>query len=130
MAENATIFMPDISGYTQFISTTDPEHSSHIINELPELLVESNPMNCTLSEVEGDALLFYNKDECTEMFQTFHTQLKLIERDSICQCDVCQTASKLTLKFIVHYGTIKEIRISRFTKASGLAMIVAHRLLN
>jgi len=63
------------------------------------------------------------------MFKKFHAHLKVIERDSICQCGACQTASNLTLKFVVHYGPIKEITISRFTKASGLDMIVAHRLL-
>jgi len=49
-----------------------------------------------LSEVEGDALLLYQKGkpieadalvrQCLSMFESFHTQLKLIERDSICQC--------------------------------------------
>jgi hypothetical protein len=139
MTENATIFIPDISGYTEFLSRTELEHSAHIINELMELLVEANTSDCTLAEVEGDALLFYRKGEpmsremlisqCLEMFRVFHTRLKLIERDSICQCGACQNATDLTLKFVVHYGPIKEIRISHFTKASGLDMIIAHRLL-
>ena len=139
MSENATIFIPDISGYTQFVSTTELAHSSHILNELLEVLVEANDSNCTLSEIEGDALLFYNKGEpiqletmmeqCIHMFQAFHTQLKVIERDSICQCGACQTASDLTLKFIVHYGAIQEIKVLQFTKASGLDMIIAHRLM-
>jgi hypothetical protein len=63
IAENATIFIPDSSGYTDFISTTELEHSSHIINELLDLLVQSNATACTLAEVEGDALLFYRKGE-------------------------------------------------------------------
>jgi hypothetical protein len=63
MTENATIFIPDISGYTDFMSTTELEHSSHIINELLDLLVQSNATACTLAEVEGDALLFYRKGE-------------------------------------------------------------------
>ncbi|MCI0554827.1 MAG: DUF2652 domain-containing protein [Anaerolineae bacterium] len=139
MTENATIFIPDISGYTDFMSKTELEHGSHIINELLELLVESNRTDCTLSEVEGDALLFYHKGEpiamaemtrqCLDMFQNFHARLKLIERDSLCQCGACQTASRLTLKFIIHYGAIKEIKVANFIKASGLDMIIAHRLL-
>jgi hypothetical protein len=63
------------------------------------------------------------------MFQRFHTLLQVIERDSICQCGACQSASNLTLKFIVHYGAIKEIKVANFVKASGLDMIIAHRLL-
>jgi hypothetical protein len=139
MTDYATIFIPDISGYTEFLSKTELDHSSHIINELLELLVESNSTDCTLSEIEGDALLFYLKGEpiafdemtrqCLEMFQNFHSRLKLIERDTICQCGACQSASDMTLKFIVHYGTIKEIKVANFSKASGLDMIIAHRLL-
>ena len=139
MPDYATILIPDISGYTEFLSKTELDHSSHIINELLELLVESNRTDFTLSEIEGDALLYYRKGQavafdgitrqCLEMFNNFHSQLKLIERDSICQCGACQSASNLTLKFIIHYGAIKEIKVANFSKASGLDMIIAHRLL-
>ncbi len=139
MLENATIVIPDISGYTEFLTKTELEHSSNIINELLELLVDSNNIELTLAEVEGDALLFYRKGNPIElealirqaivMFENFHKQLKLIERNSICLCGACQTVSHLGLKFIIHYGTIKELRVSRFTKASGVDMVVAHRLL-
>ena len=44
-------------------------------------------------------------------------------------CGACQTASNLTLKFIVHFGYIKEIKVAQFVKATGIDMIVAHRLL-
>ena len=139
MALNASIFIADISGYTEFLSSTELEHSSHIINELLKVLVESNTTDLTLAEIEGDALLFYRTgeplsfDEMTHqvivMFSNFHTRLKIIERDSICQCGACQTASNLSLKFVVHYGAIQEIRISNFVKASGIDMIIAHRLM-
>jgi hypothetical protein len=89
--------------------------------------------------VEGDAVLFYKKgdavprkeiiEQCIEMFTNFHRHLKAIERDSICRCGACTTASNLTLKFIVHFGTIQEISVSNFLKATGADMIVAHRLM-
>jgi hypothetical protein len=63
------------------------------------------------------------------MFENFHKQLKIIERDTVCPCGACQTASDLSLKCIVHYGTIKEIKVAHFTKATGLDMVIAHRLL-
>ncbi len=37
--------------------------------------------------------------------------------------------SNLSLKFIAHYGKLKEIKVSHFTKASGVDMVIAHRLL-
>lgn len=139
MAESATILIPDISGYTEFLTKTEIVHSSHIINELLEAILAANRGEFVLSEVEGDALLLYRKgnpvaadaliQHCVSMFESFHNQLKLIERDSVCQCGACKGASNLTLKFIAHYGTIHEIKVSQFTKCSGLDMIVAHRLL-
>ena len=139
MADKATILIPDISGFTDFTSSTELDHSSHIINELLDLIVESNEQGFTLSEIEGDAVLFYRKgeplakkalvDQCISIFNNFHVRLRVIERDTVCQCGACQTATNLTLKFIVHYGDVKEIRVAHFTKATGIDMIIAHRLL-
>jgi len=139
MAEKATILIPDISGFTEFTSTTEIDHAAHIINELLELIVESNTIGLTLAEIEGDAVLFYLKEaspepekltaQCLEIFRNFHQRLKVIERDTVCQCGACQTASNLTLKFIAHFGYIKEIKVAQFVKATGVDMIVAHRLM-
>ena len=139
MAESSTILIPDISGYTEFLTKTELVHSSHIINELLEAILAANSGGFVLSEVEGDALLLYHKGkpieadalvrQCLGMFESFHTQLKIIERDSVCQCGACKTASNLTLKFIAHHGMVQEIKVMQFTKCSGLDMVVAHRLL-
>jgi hypothetical protein len=139
MAEKATILIPDISGFTEFTAKTELDHSSHIITELLDLIVRSNELGFTLAEIEGDAVLFYRKGEpppkknlveqCLAMFKNFHSQLKIIERDAICQCGACQTATNLSLKFILHFGEVKEIKVAQFTKATGLDMIIAHRLL-
>lgn len=61
MAESATILLPDISGYTESLTKTELEHSSHIINELLEAILAANNGEFVLSEVEGDALLLYHK---------------------------------------------------------------------
>ena len=139
MAEQAIILIPDISGFTDFTSSTEIDHSAHIITELLELIVESNDTEFTLAEIEGDAVLFYRKgeplqreqlvDQCLSMFSNFHRQLKVIERDTVCQCGACQSAVNLTLKFIAHFGYIKEIKVAQFVKATGVDMIIAHRLL-
>src|SRR3982751_6503537 len=100
MAEQAIIFIPDISGFTDFTSVTEIDHSVHIITELLELIIESNETGFTLAEIEGDAILFYRKgaplqreqliDQCLSMFSNFHRQLMVIERDTVCQCGACQ----------------------------------------
>jgi len=96
MTSPATILIADISGYTHFVSNTALEHSSHIVNELLEIIVEGNELGLTVSEIEGDAVLFYLKGDaipcddlvrqCVTTFEAFHTHLKTIDRDAVCQC--------------------------------------------
>ena len=139
MADSATILIPDISGYTEFLTQTELVHSSHIVNELFEAILAANEGEFELSEVEGDALLLYRKGKpieadalvqlCLSMFESFHKQVKLIERDAVCQCGACKTATNLSLKFIAHHGVVQEIKVRQFTKCAGVDMIVAHRLL-
>ena len=57
MSQSATILIPDISGYTEFLTKTELVHSSHIINELLEAILAANGNEFVLSEVEGDAIL-------------------------------------------------------------------------
>ena len=42
MNESALIFIPDISGYTEFLTTTEIKHSKHIISELLEIIIAGN----------------------------------------------------------------------------------------
>jgi hypothetical protein len=116
MAEKALILIPDVSGFTDFTRTTEIDHAAHIIAELLEVMIAAEDTGFTLAEVERDALLMYRKgdplprsvlvDQCQWIFDAFHRQLMVIERDTVCQCGACQGASGLTLKFVAHYGFI------------------------
>ena len=139
MESQALIFIPDISGYTKFITETENKHSKHIITELLEVIIGANTLKLQVSEIEGDAVLFYRKgdppklndllSQVKEMFLAFHTQIKVIQRDNICQCGACRTAVELTLKFITHFGILDEISVQNFSKIMGGDVILAHRLL-
>jgi hypothetical protein len=133
------IFIPDISGFTNFVNNTAIEHSQHIISELLEIIIESNKLGFTISEIEGDAILFYKKDniphfeqifeQTKEMFIRFHSHLKDIEYNNVCQCGACKSASNLSLKFITHVGETQEVNVNKFNKLIGSDLILAHRLL-
>ncbi len=139
MQNPTLIYIPDISGFTEFVNTTAIEHSQHIISELLEIIINANKLNFTISEIEGDAVLFYKKDnlpnvvdiieQSKEMFLLFHRHLYEIERTNVCQCGACKTVSSLSLKFITHLGDIKEVRVKQFNKLIGSDLILAHRLL-
>jgi len=140
MAEtNATILIPDISGFTEFMTTTELSHSSHAINYLIDAILKAVDEEYEVSEIEGDAVLLIKKgpapskkeilDICIKIFNAFHFQRKWMQLYTICPCGACQAIINLTLKFVVHHGPLAEIRVGRFVKQSGTEMIVAHRLL-
>ena len=58
----ALLFMPDISGFTEFVKSTDIQHSQHIVSELLEVLLDANTIGLKMAEIEGDAILFYKDD--------------------------------------------------------------------
>ena len=135
----ALIFMPDISGFTSFIHNTELVHSRHIIGELLELLIDEDQLDLSVSEIEGDAVLFYRFGEAPsleaiarqvrKMYLAFHRHLKVYERDRICECGACTTTNALSIKFVAYYGEITTMKVKQFLKLLGEGVIVAHKLL-
>jgi hypothetical protein len=135
----ATILIPDISGFTEFMTATELSHSSKAINILIDAIVNAVGEEYEVSEIEGDAVLLIKKgpppskkeilDICLKIFNAFHYQRKFLQQYTVCPCNACQEISNLSLKFVVHHGPLSEMKVGRFEKLSGLDMIVAHRLL-
>lgn len=136
---SSLLFLPDISGYTKFVQTTEIEHSQHVIAELLEVLLEANTEDLRLAEVEGDALFFYKQGEIPSqerllaqietMFTAFYSHLKLLEKNRICPCNACATAPDLKLKIIAHSGEIQFLEVGGTSKPFGKQVIEVHRLL-
>lgn len=138
-SEMTLFFIPDISGFTKFVTEVEMEHSAHIIAELLEIIIASNSLGLTVAEIEGDAVFFYRMGEeptfyeITEqvrtMYLNFHQHLKYYERDRICQCGACSTANQLTLKIIHHFGKSTKRKIGHHVKLFGPDVILGHRFL-
>ena len=139
MGQASLLFIPDISGFTEFVKETEIEHSRHIISELLELLIDENELGMTLAEIEGDALFFYKHQDIptqdqllsqiSRMFTRFHGHLKYYEKHRICHCGACRTATNLSLKFVIHAGDFQFIQVKEHKKPYGQCVITAHRLL-
>ena len=139
MANRGLLFIPDISGFTRFINQTEIEHSRLIIQELLGILIDANQIGLEVSEIEGDAILFYKFGESPRleeiykqverMFCDFHRGLGAYELRRFCQCNVCTSAIDLTLKVITHYGEFTGYNVQQFNKLIGKDIIVAHQLL-
>lgn len=139
MENKGLLFIPDISGFTRFVSQTEIEHSRLIIQELLEILLNANQMGLEVSEVEGDAILFYRFGESPnleevykqveKMFCEFHRHLLAYDHRRYCYCKACNAAIDLTLKVITHYGEFAGYSVKNFNKLIGKDVIVAHQLL-
>lgn len=139
MSQNAILFIPDISGFTEFVHHTDINHSRHIISELLELLIDSNTIGLQLAEIEGDALFLYKLENKVDiatlnkqietMYLAFHKHIKRYEFQRICHCGACSSAYNLKLKFVVHHGEIEFIQVKDSKKPYGSHVIQVHRLL-
>lgn len=136
---HSLLFIPDLSGFTQFVTDTEINHSHSIIAELLEIIIDSNQLELTVSEIEGDAVLFYRYQEVPSVgelleqtkktFLAFHRHLRRYEKDRVCNCGACRQAVELSLKIVAHTGDITLIKIKNHQKLYGTAVIAAHRLL-
>jgi hypothetical protein len=135
----ALLFMPDISGFTEFVNNTEIIHAQNIIQEVLELLIDSNQLKLEIGEIEGDAIFFYrlgsppSLDELLQqvavMFTRFHHHLRQYDQQRICPCAACSGALNLKLKVVAHFGEVAGFSIQKQQKVFGRDVIILHRLL-
>jgi len=58
-AKPVLLCIPDISGFTHFMGDIDFELSAKVVPALLNNIIYSNEINLNISEIEGDAVLFY-----------------------------------------------------------------------
>lgn len=142
MAENqanAIVLMPDIGGFTEFISAVEIDHGRHIISELLETLLDNRILRLELSEVEGDALLLFRRGappskgelmaHVSRWFEAFHQNLKQLKTQIFCGCGACQTIPNLSLKVVGHYGHIAHHTVGGRASLFGTDVVLPHRML-
>src|SRR5688572_27363677 len=106
MENRGLLFIPDISGFSKFVNEVEIEHSRFIIQQLLDSLINANDSGLEISEIEGDAILFYEFGEpqkleslypqVEKMFLAFHGYLISYDHRKICQCKACVSAIELS----------------------------------
>ncbi|MFK7783009.1 DUF2652 domain-containing protein [Psychroserpens sp.] len=141
MEENNStlICIPDISGFTRFMSDTNIELSSKVIPALLNEIIYANDIGLKVSEIEGDAVLFFKKgalppfidliNQCKTFFTQFYKQLDVLSKKYSQERGI-DNVPELGLKIILHYGEdVESVQIGSHIKLMGEDVIVAHRLL-
>jgi hypothetical protein len=133
------ICIPDISGFTEFMSETNIELSAKVIPSLLNNIIYSNEINLKVSEIEGDAVLFFRKgdlpsfkdliNQCKIFFTEFCNQLDILSQKYSKEKGI-KNVPKLGLKIVLHFGDdVKSVQIGNRIKLMGEDVIIAHRLL-
>ena len=126
------IFIPDISGFTNFVKSIDMDIGIAITKDLLNAIIDENPLNLQISEIEGDAVLFYKIGKPIPIRNIFSAFLRVRKAfDSKYQSwkRLYNIESDLSLKLILHYGDIKTYNVKGYNKLYGEAIIEAHQLL-
>ncbi len=126
------LFIPDISGFTSLVKKIDMELGVSITKELLTTIIENNPLSLDISEIEGDAILYYKIGDpipMKELFICFEVILEKFQSKYLLFKEQYNIKTDLALKLIVHYGPLSIFTIRNFTKLYGQTVIEAHKLL-
>ncbi|MFC3158646.1 Protein of unknown function [Chryseobacterium arachidis] len=126
------ILIPDFSGFTEFVFNTKLYTGEYIVRQLLSTLIDMNNEYFEISEIEGDAILFYRYDKnpsykkisgmLRSMLNAFTRKVEELSKS-------LSTAIDLSLKFIVHYGKFSQYKIGNFQKLYGKPIVEAHQML-
>lgn len=131
----AFFFLPDISGFTNFIQNTNLKEGARLIHDLLEVIIDSNILDLEIAEIQGDAIWFYKlgapvsiselEKQTIKTFTDFQAALTEMEEKH----ELLAGAKDLTLKIIVHYGRISTTTVKGTLKLIGTNSVIAHRIL-
>jgi uncharacterized protein YndB with AHSA1/START domain len=134
------LVIADITGYTQFLTTSELEHANGIISELLNAVIASIQAPLTVSSVEGDAVFMYGAmpegmagqtvlESVELLYCAFAGSLETMTLNTTCRCNACANISSLGLKIVMHCGEFAKTEIGGRETLSGPDVILAHRLL-
>ncbi|MFY9588350.1 MAG: DUF2652 domain-containing protein [Actinomycetota bacterium] len=139
--ERGCLIIADISGYTKYLTGVELDHSTDILADLINTIVNAMAGTFTLAKLEGDAIFAYaaDPDDLSEgpslvtliegTYFAFRHRQEVIDRATSCTCDACRKIPTLNLKFVVHHGSYVVHEVAGSKELVGPDVIVAHRLL-
>ncbi|MVO14190.1 DUF2652 domain-containing protein [Parasedimentitalea huanghaiensis] len=129
----------DISGYTQFLTSSELEHANPILQSLLSAMVEQVGEPLQFWKMEGDAVQAYSTQQgfptgetflatCGNLYNAFATRRQNIIANTTCTCQACANVTGLDLKIIDHHGEFEEMQVGPMKDISGADVILVHRM--
>lgn len=132
--------IPDITGFTKFITSTDNEEFAHrVITSVLNKVADSNILDMDIAEIEGDAIFFYKTGrlpaikkvakQCQGIYDVFRETIASFQESDEELYAKYLSKNQLGIKIVVHHGHISLAQINGHTKLMGEDVILAHKLL-
>jgi uncharacterized protein YndB with AHSA1/START domain len=133
------LLIADISGYTQFLTSSEQEHANPILRSLLSSMVEQVGEPLHFWKLDGDAVLAYSTQQefpsgetfltiCENLYNAFATRRQNIIANTTCPCQACANVAMLDMKIMAHHGGFDEMQIGPVTDISGADVILVHRM--
>lgn len=137
--EDGALVLADISGFTEFVTTTELEHGPPIVAELLSEVIRRLSPPLEIQEVEGDAVFALGPDRVvvpgtlpdvlTEAYVAFRNRQREMQAGETCTCNACRNIGRLDLKIVAHHGRFLRQLVAGRSQVAGADVILAHRLL-
>jgi uncharacterized protein YndB with AHSA1/START domain len=133
------LLIADISGYTQFLTSSEQDHANPILQSLLSSMVEQVGEPLQFWKMDGDAVLAYSTQQdfpsgetfltiCENLYNAFATRRQNIIANTTCPCQACANVNLLDLKIMAHHGTFDEMEVGPVKDISGADVILVHRM--
>jgi uncharacterized protein YndB with AHSA1/START domain len=133
------LLIADISGYTQFLTTSEQDHANPILQSLLSSMIEQVGEPMHFWKMDGDAVLAYSTQQefpsgetfltiCENLYNGFATRRLNIIANTTCPCRACANVAMLDLKIMAHHGSFEEMQIGPMKDLSGADVILVHRM--
>jgi uncharacterized protein YndB with AHSA1/START domain len=133
------LLIADISGYTQFLTSSELDHANPILQSLLGALVEQVGEPLHFWKMDGDAVLAYSTQQdfptgetfltiCENLYNAFANCRQNIIANTTCPCQACANVNMLDLKIMAHHGQFDEMQVGPVRDISGADVILVHRM--
>lgn len=133
------LLIADITGYTQFLTSSEMDHANPILQSLLGVLLEQVGDPLHFWKTDGDAVLAYSTRQdfpsgetfltiCENLYNAFTLRRQDIIANTTCPCQACANVENLDLKIIAHHGQFDELQLGPTKDISGADVILVHRM--
>ena len=133
------LLIADISGFTQFLTSSEQDHANPILQGLLGALVEQVGEPMHFWKMDGDAVLAYSTQQefptgetflaiCENLYNAFAAHKQTVIANTTCPCQACANVAMLDLKIMAHHGSFDEMKVGPVSDISGTDVILVHRM--